>query len=128
MLAAMTTKFVALVLAISIFNICDRQPSRFFDAVLSALLLVALRIDFIALSAIIYRLATFGITPNRIAVLIVNMLVFVNLLGILISFAPAALRRIEAGGAKRWIARFLPVYAVWTAIVVFALPLIFRFR
>jgi hypothetical protein len=116
------------VLAIAVFNICERQPSRFSDAVLLALLLVALIIDSVALSAIVYRLASFGVTPNRTATLIVNLIVFVNLLGILISFAPSALRKIENGSARRWIARFLPIYAVWTAIVVFVLPFIFRFR
>jgi hypothetical protein len=116
------------VLTIAIFCICERKPSRFFDTVLCVLLIVALVIDFIALSAIIYRLATFGFTANRIATLVANILVFVNLLGILIMFAPAGLRAHEASTARNWIARFLPMYTIWTGIVVFAFPLIYRFK
>jgi hypothetical protein len=116
------------VLGIAVFCICERRPGHFSDAVLCALLFVALIIDLIALSAILYRLASFGFTPNRIATLVANVLVFVHLAGILITFLPAARRGGEAGAAERWIARFLPAYAVWSAIVVFLFPLLFRFR
>ena len=116
------------VLGIAVFCICERQPGRFSDVVLCALLIVALIIDLVALSAIMYRLASFGFTPNRIATLVANLLVFVHLTGILVAFLPAARRRSEAGAAERWIARFLPAYAVWSAIVVFLFPLLFRFR
>lgn len=116
------------VLGVAVFCICERKPSRFFDIVLCALLVVALIIDFIALSAIIYRLAAFGFSPNRIAMLGANILAFINLLGILITFAPAGLRGNEVSAAKNWIARFLPAYTIWTAFVVFVLPIIYRFQ
>jgi hypothetical protein len=116
------------VLGIAVFCICERRAGRFSDAVLCALLIVALVIDLIALSAILYRLASFGFTPNRIATLVANVLVFVHLAGILVTFLPAARRSGDAEAAQRWIARFLPTYAVWSAIVVFLFPLLFRFR
>jgi hypothetical protein len=116
------------VLGIAVFCICERQENRLFDLLLCALLAVALVIDLVALGAIVYRLASFGWTPNRAATLVVNLLVFVHLAGTLLTFFPAVQQRRSAEGSERWIARFLPAYAVWSAIVVFAFPLAFRFR
>ncbi len=116
------------VLGISLLSVCERKPSRFFDMILCALLLIALAIDSVALTAIIYRLTSLGISPNRIATLGANILVFINLSGILLTFAPAAWRQFDANLSKKWIARFLSVYAIWAAIVVFGFPLVFHFR
>jgi hypothetical protein len=116
------------VLAMAIFCIYERRQSGPFDLLLCALLAIALVIDVVALSAIIYRLASFGWSPNRTATVVANVLVFVHLAGTLLTFFPAVRARRPAEKTERWIARFVPAYAVWSAIVVFAFPLLFRFR
>ena len=47
--------------------------------ILFILSIITVIIDLIALSAIFYRLGTFGITPNRLAVLGSNILILGNL-------------------------------------------------
>ncbi len=101
------------------------EPRRFSLRVLFLTATVALIINIVALSAIFYRLGEFGITPNRIAVLGSNILVFINL--ILIArdlyralFNNGLISRIEATTAE-----YLKYYLFWVLFVVFAFPLIF---
>ena len=47
---------------------------------------MTLAIDLIALSAILFRLTSFGMTPNRIAVLGANLIVLFHLVLILIKY------------------------------------------
>lgn len=117
------------VLAIAVFCICERRANRFFDLTILFLVCVAVIIDAIALSAIVLRLSSYGFTPNRTVTLVSNLLVLANLLAIAATFTRPALRALqEAKATEKWIARFLPVYSAWTAVVVFVLPALFRFR
>ncbi len=82
----------------------------------------------IALSAIGFRLVELGITPNRLAVLGSNVLVMLNLLAVTRELMGLLrgnknLQDVEAG-----MTRFLPVYALWAAIVSFVFPFVFMFR
>ena len=81
----------------------------------------------IALSAISFRLTEFGLSPNRLAVLGANLLMFMHL--IVVSYGliknlngKATLQDVEAK-----IARFIPVYVIWAALIAFAFPFIFQF-
>lgn len=117
------------VLAIAIFCICERKANRWWDFTIWALVLVALIIDAIALSAIVVRLASYGFTPNRTVTLVTNLLVLANLIAIAVTFTGTAFRGLsDAQPTRQWIARFLPVYSLWAAVVVFVLPWVFRFR
>lgn len=117
------------VLGLVVFDICERKPNRFLDLNVLALIAVALVIDLVALSAIGVRLSRMGFSPNRTVTLGTNLLVLANLLGILVSFwRDLRVRDAEAAATKKWIARFLPVYATWTIVIVFVLPGVFRFR
>jgi NADH:ubiquinone oxidoreductase subunit K len=95
---------------------------------LFALTIITLIINLVALSAILYRLGEYGFTPNRTAVLGSNILIFGNLVLIMVdlyktNFMGHAIKMLEIT-----IAKYLPVYAVWTAFVVFVIPLIFGFK
>lgn len=117
------------VLGIAVFCICERVGRRWSDRTIWLLVLVALIIDAVALSAIVLRLASYGFSPNRTVTLVTNLLILANLVAILATFARTAWRgHGDAGATRNWIARFLPVYGAWTAIVVFVLPLAFGFR
>jgi len=88
---------------------------------------VTLVIDAIALTAIVYRLLQFGITPNRIAVTGANLLIFVHLLWIFYEYVKAFQSKSSTEMIKTTIGRYLPVYSVWSIFVLTGLPLLFGF-
>ena len=117
------------VLAITVFTISERPTSDtriVSDYIAIALVMVALIVDLIALSAIVFRLASYGLTPNRLAVLGANLLVFGNLAGILYYYAGFLRGKMDMQVVENWITRYLPLYAVWTIFIVFAMPFLFR--
>jgi hypothetical protein len=119
------------VMAIIIFSVSEistNKKQRFTSIMLFALTIITLIINLVALSAILYRLGEYGFTPNRTAVLGSNILIFGNLVLIMVdlyktNFMGHAIKMLEIT-----IAKYLPVYAVWTAFVVFVIPLIFGFK
>jgi len=118
------------VMAIILFSLTEatnNTRSKFNFIILFGLALLAIIANAIALSAILFRLSEFGLSPNRIAVLGANLLVFVHLL--LVSYGlfknlkgKASIQDVEGD-----IALFIPVYAVWAAFVTFIMPFIFKF-
>ncbi len=116
------------VMAVIVFSISETSiitKQKFNEMILFALSIITVIIDLIALSAIFYRLGTFGITPNRLAVLGSNILILGNLVLIIIdlykvNFKKALIRKVELT-----IAKYLPVYLIWILFVVFVFPLIF---
>jgi len=96
--------------------------------ILFILSIVSVIIDMIALSAIFYRLGEYGLTPNRVAVLVSNLLVLANLVLIMIDLLRINFKKKEFSILELTVAKFLPVYLAWIIIVVFAFPLIFGMR
>jgi Fe2+ transport system protein FeoA len=82
-------------------------------------------VDIVALSAIFYRLSEYGITPNRVAVLGSNLLILGNLILITIDLFRVAFRNASLERVNVTTAKYLPVYMVWTIVVVFVFPLVF---
>jgi hypothetical protein len=93
--------------------------------VLFILSIVTIIIDLIALSAIFYRLGEYGLTPNRLAVLVSNILVLINLIMIMNDLFRVNFRNKEFDTVGETISKYLPVYLVWIIIVVFGFPLFF---
>ncbi len=119
------------VLAITIFTISERPTSKtkiVSDYIAIALVVVALIVDMIALSAIVFRLTSYGLTPNRLAVLGANLLVFGNLAGILYHYAGFLQNKVDMQRVEHWITRYLPLYAVWTIFIVFIMPFLFGMK
>jgi hypothetical protein len=119
------------VMAIIFFSIAENSKtsgSKIITVMLFALSIVPITVNGIALSAIIFRISEWGITPNRLAVLGSNILILLNLL--LMSYrlfkTVKDVNEIEQVGNS--IAFFLPVYSLWTMIVTFVLPLLFNFK
>ena len=94
---------------------------------LSGLSVITVILNGIALSAILYRIWEWGITPNRAAVLGINVLIFINLILIAFSLIKNLIKNHQSDAAEKSIAQFLPVYAVWVTIVTFIFPLMFGF-
>ena len=93
----------------------------------TALALLAFIANAIALSAIIFRLAGFGYTPNRMAMLGANLLIFLHLASITYQLIQSLRNNNSIHSVEASITRWIPVYAIWAAIVVFLFPLLFHF-
>ena len=119
------------VMALIVFSVSETamiRNKKFGRITLLALTFVTLMIDIIALTAIIYRLGEYGFTPNRFVVMCTNILIFGNLLLIMIDLIKVNFKNRNIEIVELTIARYLPVYAVWTVFAVFLLPLIFDFK
>lgn len=117
-----------LVLIVTIFSITEsgaKEKRNISDYVNLALILLALIIDGVALSAIVFRLSSYGISPNRLAVLGVNLLIFANLIWIMGSYAGFLRNKTGTEAIQDSITKYLPIYGLWAAFVTFVFPLIF---
>jgi len=119
------------VMAITFFSIAESSKtsgSKITIVMLFALSIATIIVNGIALSAIIFRISEFGITPNRLAVLGSNILILSNLLFMSYRLLKTVkdINEIEKVGNS--IAFFLPVYSLWTIIVTFVFPIIFNFK
>jgi hypothetical protein len=123
--------FLLLVLGLSIFSILERPNNpkiTVTDFINIGLVFTTLLIDGIALSAILFRLNSYGLTPNRIAVLGANTLFFIHLFGILFYYVRFLTRRSAIGELENWISKYLPIYSVWVLFVAISFPIIFGFK
>ncbi|HHT91246.1 MAG: permease prefix domain 1-containing protein [Bacillota bacterium] len=109
---------------ISAKNIHDKRTVS--DYLNVALIAAAIIVDGVALSAILFRLSEYGITPNKLAALGENVLLLINLAVLLVLYVRYFMGKIEFQGIEIWQTRYLTVYALWMGIVVFVFPLIFR--
>lgn len=116
------------VLAVTIFSITEsgtEEKKTISDYINFALIVLALIIDSVALSAIGFRLSSYGITPNRLAVLGVNILIWANLIWIMFSYIRFLQNKTGPSTIQDAITKYLPIYGLWAAFVTFAFPLIF---
>jgi hypothetical protein len=117
------------VLAVTIFSITERdsdEKKNISDYINVALIVLALIINSVALSAIVFRLSSFGITPNRFAVLGVNILIWANLIWIMFSYMRYLQNKSELSTIQDSVTKYLPVYGLWAAFVIFTFPIIFN--
>jgi hypothetical protein len=76
----------------------------------------------------LYRISSWGFTPNRVAVLGANILFFVHLILIALQlFKQYRKKEVEFWAIEKVIAVFLPFYAGWALFVAMVVPFIFRF-
>ena len=104
-----------------------RQPPGAFDVVQVVLVVSALLADAAALWAIAARISEFGFTPNRVAALGENVILLVNLTWSAVLYISFLRGRGTFTGLERWQTNYLPVYAVWAAIVVIFFPPVFGY-
>ncbi len=119
------------VMAIILFSIAETPKNadgRIGTILLFALSAVTIIINSIALSAIVFRISEWGITPNRLAVLGGNVLMLTNLLMMAYRLLKAMKNKDQIERVKHSIAFFLPVYCVWAIFVTFVVPAIFNFK
>ncbi|MBI3004663.1 MAG: hypothetical protein HYY49_04520 [Ignavibacteriales bacterium] len=104
-----------------------RMPAGPFDVMQVVLVVSALLVDAVALWAISARITEFGFTPNRVAALGVNVILLVNLAWSAVLYIRFLRERGSFTDLERWQTNYLPVYAVWAAIVVIVFPPVFGY-
>jgi len=105
-----------------------QAPPDFFDGLQLLLVVSALVVDGVALAAIAARISEFGFTPNRVAALGENLILLVNLAWSAWLYARFLRHRGSFADLERWQIAYLPVYAVWAALVVVMFPPVFGYR
>jgi len=122
---------LALVLGMTLYSMSARDAEErrsFWDITLLALIVVALVVDVVALAGIASRLAEYGVSPNRLAALVANILLLVNLVLLAVWYGRFAFGRLRYQALVDLQMRYLPVYPVWAALVVIAFPPLFGFK
>ncbi|MFN5362500.1 MAG: hypothetical protein ACK5B4_05465, partial [Bacteroidota bacterium] len=117
------------VMAIVLFSLTIRNEGGAADAgkkILALLSLLTCVANLLALSAILYRLASYGFTPNRSAVLGANLIMFAHLSVITYQLVKRIRNNHLMHAVENTIARWIPLYTLWAAIIVFAFPYIFN--
>jgi hypothetical protein len=121
---------LVMVLGLLLYSVSARNPHSppgAFDVVQVVLVVSALLADGVALWAIAARITEFGFTPNRVAALGENAILLVNLAWSAVLYISFLRGRGLFTGLERWQTDYLPVYAVWAAIVVIVFPPVFGY-
>jgi hypothetical protein len=105
-----------------------QAPPDLFDRLQLLLVLSALAVDGVALLAVAARISEFGFTANRVAALGENLILLVNLAWTARLYAAFVRQRGSFAALERWQIAYLPVYAVWAAVVVVVFPPLFGYR
>lgn len=121
---------LAVVLGLLLYAASARDPQAppdAFDIAQVVLVVSALLVNAVALWAVAARITGFGFTPNRVAALGENVVLLVNLAWSAVLYVRFLRRRGSFTDLERWQTNYLPVYAVWAAIVVIVFPPLFRY-
>ena len=119
------------VMALILFSVVESSRSttaQFNTWMLFLLSVVTIIINGIALSAIIFRISEWGLTPNRLAVLGGNILILIHLVLVTHQLFNALRDGRKISDVELKIAVFLPIYTAWTVLVVFFFPILFDFK
>lgn len=116
--------FIMVIIVFSLSELDKSDVRKLNLILLFILVVVALLIDLFALSAIITRLSE-GFTPNRTVVLISNILILINLLLVLPDLFLAGFRGRRLDRMERIINRYLPVYFIYSIVVIFIFQQLF---
>jgi hypothetical protein len=119
------------VMAIIFFSVAEAakdSSGKFERWVLFLLSIVTIAVNAIALSAILFRISEWGITPNRLAVLGGNILILINLLLVTLQLTKVLKQQAKTSSVGNVIAKYLPIYVLWTIIVTFLFPFLFGFK
>ena len=119
---------LVVVLGLLLYSVSARDPGSppgAFDVVQVVLVVSALLADAVALWAIAARITEFGFSPNRVAALGENVILLINLAWSAVLYIRFLRGRGSFTDLERWQTDYLPVYAVWAAIVVIIFPPVF---
>jgi hypothetical protein len=118
------------VLGLLLYSISARdqhQQPGFFDVLQIVLVVSALLADAVALWAISARITEYGFTPNRVAMFGLNILLLINLLWSAVIYIRFLNGKTSFSELEQWQTKYLPVFALWAAIVVIVFPPLFGY-
>src|SRR5215211_7103515 len=121
---------LVVVLGLLLYSVSAREPHSppgAFDVVQVVLVVSALLADAVALWAIAARITEFGFSPNRVAALGENVILLVNLVWSAMLYIRFLRGRGSFSLLERWQTDYVPVYALWAAIVVIVFPPVFGY-
>jgi hypothetical protein len=121
---------LVVVLGLLLYAVSARDPQSppgAFDIAQVVLVVSALVADAFALWAIAARISEFGVSPNRVAALGVNVILLVNLAWSAALYISFLRGRGSLTGLEKWQTDYLTVYAAWAAIVVIVFPPVFGY-
>ncbi len=121
---------LVVVLGLLLYSVSARDPRArpgAFDVMQIVLLISALVADAVMLSAILARIDEFGFSPNRVAALGMNVILLVNLAWSAVLYLRFVRGNAPFAALERWQTNYLPVYAIWAAIVVIVFPPLFGY-
>ncbi|MEU4322119.1 permease prefix domain 1-containing protein [Nocardia fluminea] len=122
---------LVLVLGLLLYTISARDPltpPNLFDRLQLVLVVTALVVDTTMLAAMLTRIAEFGSTPNKVVALGLNVVLLVNLVWSAHLGLGFVRGRRTFAALERWQTDYLPLYGVWAATVIVAVPPSFDFR
>jgi hypothetical protein len=121
---------LVVVLGLVLYGMSARDPMEsagWMDRIQLVAVVSALLLDVMVLGAMIARIGDLGFTPNRTAALGLNLVLLVNLAGAAWLSARFLTGRSRLHRLERWQTTYLPVFALWAAMVVVVLPPLFAF-
>lgn len=116
---------LVVVLGLLLYAVSARRPGAApdaFDTLQLVLVVSALVVDVLALSAIAGRISEFGASPNRIAALGLNIILLINLAWSAWLYFKFLRGTTPFAALERWQTSYLPVYAIWASAVVVIFP------
>lgn len=119
------------VLGLLLYSVSARDPeapSGLFDRLQVALLASAIVVDVYVLVAMLGRIGAFGVSPNKLASLGLNVLLLVNLAWSLVLLVSFIRGRRPFATLERWQTGYLPVFLAWTGFVALAFGPLFAWR
>lgn len=119
------------VMALIFFSLAETDYSggrRAQVVVLFLLSAVTLLVNSIALSAVLFRISEWGLTPNRAAVLGANVLMLAHLFYVGLKLFAVLSKKTGLSAVGTSLAIFLPLYSIWSAVVIFVFPFVFGFK
>lgn len=97
------------------------------DVIRLVTVVAALLLDALVFGSLVARIGELGLTPNRVAAIGLNALLIVNLAVTAWLSIRLLIGRAPVSRMVRWQTSYLPVFAIWAAVVVLVVPVLFGF-
>ncbi|WP_238419566.1 permease prefix domain 1-containing protein [Gordonia sp. 'Campus'] len=121
---------LVVVLGLLLYAVSARDPHlrpELFDRLQLVLVVTALAVDAVMLTIMTSRIAEFGFTANKTVALGLNLVLLVNLSWAAYLLFGFVRRRRGFDATEKWQTDYLPVFGLWAAVVVAAVPPLFGF-
>lgn len=119
-----------LVVVLLLYALSAREPQAApgtFDIVLLVLIVSALALDGVLLTAISARIIEYGTSANKLAALGENLILLVNLAWSARLYFQFIRGRSSFAALEKWQTSYLPVYSIWAAFLIVVFPPLFGF-